>query len=163
MHVSQQLLHDNAFLFFMMSGIAFFPHNLILVRGWVVKKLMKWSVGLPKFNSIFFAIDMEKGTESLYELWFNVRLLRTIRIMLSLLYNDVTWTSWRLKFKATRLCVQQLIQATIEESRKSLHYWPFLRGIPAGNTSNAEGTSMQLRHQGEIPFYICFVVKYLSQ
>ena len=37
--------------------------------------------------------------------------------------------SWHLISPATRLFVQQLVQATIKESIKALHYWPFVRGI----------------------------------
>ena len=44
-------------------------------------------------------------------------------------YGNVTWASWHLKLPVTQLFIQQVVQAKINKNVKSLHYWPFVRGI----------------------------------
>ena len=39
------------------------------------------------------------------------------------------WARWRLKWPASRLFAQTLVQAQIKENIKALRHWPFVRGI----------------------------------
>ena len=58
------------------------------------------------------------------------------------LYSDVTKASWRLRWLATWLFVQHLIQTDNKENSKAFHYWHFLRGI--------QGWSLDFPHKGTV-------------
>ena len=44
--------------------------------------------------------------------------------------SGITWVSWHLKSLATRLLMQQLVQANAKENIKVPHHWAFCEGNP---------------------------------
>ena len=64
----------------------------------------------------------------------------------------VTWASWRLKYSAIGLFVEQLVQANKKENFRAPHYWPICEenhrwsvDFPHKEPSNAESLSMIIR------------------
>ena len=55
-------------------------------------------------------------------------------------YCDVTWTSWRLKSPATRLCFWRIMRANIKENVNVLHHCT--RRFPPQTVSNIENASI---------------------
>ena len=68
--------------------------------------------------------------------------------------SDVKKSSWRLKSRATRLCVQELVRANNKENVKALDFWlsvrgihpPVTGGVPLQRASNVEIVTMPWRH-----------------
>ena len=79
---------------------------------------------------------------------FHFERLHRVRRQNSLV-GDVKRASWCLKSLTTRLYVQELVQANIEEHRP--HYWHFVRESTSGfysqKSGNAERVSISWRHR----------------
>ena len=59
----------------------------------------------------------------------------------------VKWASWHIRPQAIRLIIQQLVQATVKDVIKTLHYW-HIESIGDQWVRDAESASMSWRHNG---------------
>ena len=77
-------------------------------------------------------------------------------------YSDVTWASWRLKARATRLFVQQVHVTIIENSKPNIT--SSFEGNPpvTGGFTQAQGASMIYRHHGLIDLVECMLTLILE-